>query len=291
MKKLLIVDDEALNIKLLYSELSKDYKVLAAKSGEEGISTAIEKQPDLILLDVMMSGIDGFEVLRRLQLEPQTKRIPVIFITGLNQVSDEEYGLKLGARDYITKPFHMPIVKARINTQMEIIEQRNTIEYMANHDPLTGAPNRQYIQQLLEKTVAQDEHVAILFMDLDRFKEANDCYGHDAGDHILHSVVSRIKQLFVSLGTTSNYIGRMGGDEFLLIVSGVKTEKMLDEVCNQVLAEVRQGIEYQGRQIEISASIGALRANSEQSFQDLKARADKLMYEAKKSMGKQYCIA
>ena len=173
MKSILIIDDETSNIKLLHSGLVDKYQVLAAKSGEAGINIAKQQQPALILLDIVMPGIDGFEVIKRLQNDAETADIPVIFLTGLHSVENEEHGLNLGAQDYINKPFHMAIVRARIATQMKIVEQKETIKFLANHDALTGLPTLRIALDRLDMSLKaakrQKWKLAVLYIDLDGF--------------------------------------------------------------------------------------------------------------------------
>ena len=126
-KKILIVEDERLNIKILLETLKAEYKTLVAINGEEGLGRALSK-PDLILLDIMMPGIDGYEVCRRLKADEQTKDIPVIFITAMSDVGYEKKGLELGAVDYITKPISPPIVKARVKHHLERENYRKHLE-------------------------------------------------------------------------------------------------------------------------------------------------------------------
>lgn len=139
---ILIVDDERSNIVVLSHILRPSYVVLAAKDGPTAIDIAKSKNPDLILLDIVMPGMSGFEVLAELKKNNLTMNIPVIFITGIDNNESEEKGLSLGAVDYITKPFHNSIVKLRVKTHQKIIEQMHTIERLGMIDALTNIPNR-----------------------------------------------------------------------------------------------------------------------------------------------------
>ena len=280
-KKILVIDDEATNIKILYNFL-EDYTVLAATSGEKGVKTAISQQPDIVLLDIIMPGMDGYEVLHQLRENEATKEIPVIFLTGLDCAENEEYGLKLGASDYITKPFNMNVVEARLATHLKIVEQKKTIEFMANHDFLTGIPNRQYIHELFNQVCLKENKIALLYMDLDHFKSANDQYGHDAGDAILKEIVSRVQDILAGLEHQPNYIGRVGGDEFILIMSNVSSIVQLSANCEQLLQKIEEPIVFDDKPIHISASIGGLFATSDMKYADLVSKADELMYKVKR---------
>ena len=140
----LVVEDELINIKILVSILSKEHFVLTAKSGEDAIRIAKKSQPDLILLDVMLGGMDGFETIQILKKDRETDHIPVIFLTGLNRHGDEEKGLSLGAVDYIHKPFSPTVVKLRVNNHLYIVNQKRFIERLINKDPLTYTANKRF---------------------------------------------------------------------------------------------------------------------------------------------------
>ena len=142
MDKILVIDDSKMQTNMLNAILEGDYAVTQAHTAEEGLNYAREGDFSLILLDVVMPGMDGFDLLKKLQEEVVTRRTPVILITSLNDVEHEEQGLTLGAVDYIAKPYHAPIVKARVNTHIKLYHYRRQIERQAMVDPMTGVPNR-----------------------------------------------------------------------------------------------------------------------------------------------------
>jgi diguanylate cyclase (GGDEF)-like protein len=291
MKKILIIDDEIANIKLLHSALSDSYQVLAAKSGQDGISTALQQQPDLILLDIIMPIMSGYDVFEQLKETPDTKNIPIIYITGIDNNDDEEYGLKQGARDYITKPFHLSVVKARVTNQIQILEQQKTIQYLANHDTLTSIPNRLYIQQLLTDALTQQPNVCVIFLDLDKFKAINDNYGHAAGDAVLKEVAIRLNQALTSLQYHQpSHIGRMGGDEFLMIIPNVIDNSSVEQLCVKLHEAIQQEITFEGHSLFISGSLGAVLCDPQQSPDEVTRTSDKLMYKAKANPSKRYYI-
>ncbi|MCW5625752.1 MAG: response regulator, partial [Burkholderiales bacterium] len=137
MQKVLVVDDDGQNRQLLAELLKTDYKVLLAKSGAMALDLVQRHKPDVILLDVIMPDMDGYEVLRRLKADSDTRTIPVIFISALDGARDEEKGLTLGASDYIGKPFHPPIVRARVRNHMQALSQQRLLERLALYDALT----------------------------------------------------------------------------------------------------------------------------------------------------------
>jgi diguanylate cyclase (GGDEF)-like protein len=181
----------------------------------------VTELPDLVLLDVVMPGIDGFEVCRRLKGNPDTARIPIIFITGRNEEQDEIRGLELGAVDYITKPFSLPIVRSRVRTQLELKRLRDQLERQSMVDGLTGIPNRRLYQDHLAliwgQCLRQRSALSLILMDVDHFKAYNDHYGHQAGDECLVRVAQALEN------TKRRYldqVARYGGEEFICILPG-----------------------------------------------------------------------
>jgi PleD family two-component response regulator len=201
---LLIVDDEAANLKTLTHILSLDYIIYTATSGENAVEKAEENMPDLILLDILMPGMDGYQTLVELRKHEKLRNIPVIFITGLDSDEDEEKGLALDAVDYITKPFGPMIVKLRVRNQIQIINQLRTIERLSMIDQLTDLPNRRSFDERLHmewrQAIREHTPISILMMDVDNFKHFNDIYGHQQGDLVLQMVANILPQSFRRAG-------------------------------------------------------------------------------------------
>ena len=255
---LLIIDDDAINIMALSSILGKDYTVYVEKDGQSGIDRARELQPDLIVLDVIMPNLSGFEVMELLRKEIETSQIPVIFVTGLANAKDEERGFDLGAADYINKPFSAPVVKMRIRNQMRIINQMRQIERLSITDALTGLGNRRYFDDKLK----QDWHLAnrtqmpisMIIIDIDNFKRLNDTYGHLNGDIVLAGLAKIMK---AGLLRASDKATRWGGEEFAIILPdtdllGVK--KVAESL--RVLIESNKFVLDDGQIISITVSLG-----------------------------------
>ena len=186
----LIVDDAPANIKILGEVFKGSYKVRIATTGPKGLDIAMSPNPpDLILLDIVMPDMDGYEVCRRLKASKRTQNIPVIFITGKSEEADETMGLELGAVDYITKPFSLPIVKARVKTHMELKRHRDILENLSALDGLTGIPNRRRFDEFFERewlrALREPALLSMIIIDIDFFKAFNDNYGHQAGDEVL----------------------------------------------------------------------------------------------------------
>lgn len=218
--RVLIVDDEPGNIQVL-AEALPGYDVRFATSAARGLSLALEQSPDLILLDVLMPGMDGFEALRWLKSEPRTQHIPVIFVTGLADMEDEERGFALGAVDYILKPVSPAIVRARVRTHIELKRQRDLLEEHAALDGLTGIANRRRFDQELARAwhAAQrsGQPLTLMLLDVDHFKRFNDHYGHSPGDECLRRVAGALARAF-SRG--EDLAARYGGEEFALLLPG-----------------------------------------------------------------------
>ena len=216
---ILIVDDEPSNLRLLSHILDPLYTIYTAKNGENAIEKAKEFLPDLILLDIIMPDMDGYDVLRALKNMDTTKHIPVIFITGLSSSEDEEKGLSLDAADYISKPFSSKIVKLRVHNQIQIINQVRTIEYLSKIDQLTDIPNRRSFDEKMHiewhRAVRENTSVSILMIDIDNFKIYNDTYGHQQGDVVLQTMGKILKR--VLMRPTDSY-ARWGGEEFTVLL-------------------------------------------------------------------------
>jgi len=291
---ILIVDDERSNVDVLFSLLKDKYKLYIAKSGEGALKIARDNLPNLILLDVIMPEMDGFEVLAELKKSEQTNKIPVIFITGQDSKEAEINGLTSGAVDYITKPFHKMIVEARVNTHMKIVEQMRIIERMSIMDELTELPNRRYFNDQLARewgrAIRETLSISLLIIDVDKFKVYNDTFGHPQGDKLLHTVAGVFKE---ALKRPADFVARWGGEEFIMLLPGSDLEGALN-VAERVRASVASTIIpcSDGTSTSATVSIGV---NSERPIIHLPAagfvsRADKALYEAKESGRNRICV-
>lgn len=216
---ILVVDDDRSNLDVLSFILKPQYTVQVAKSGLSALKRAQEQQPDLILLDVLMPDMNGFEVLAELKASDSTRHIPVIFITGLGRAEDEERGFLLGAVDYIVKPFKASTIKARVRTHMRIVKQIRTIERLCLIDGLTDIPNRRSLDQHLEtewnSARREKTPLSLLIVDVDRFKNFNDTHGHPQGDVLLQSLAQTLLSV---LKRPRDFAARMGGEEFAVLL-------------------------------------------------------------------------
>lgn len=217
--RVLIAEDEMVNIKVLVATLD-EYEIVIAKTGEQAIGKALSSQPpDLILLDINMPGMDGYEVCRILKKNLESMDIPIIFITVQASVEDETKGLEMGAVDYISKPFSPAIVRARVANHLELKQQRDLLHQLNMTDPLTKIANRRRLDEYLTTSFYQaqrtDSELCLLMIDIDNFKALNDLAGHDYGDDCLRQVAQSVA---ASLQRSTELAARFGGEEFCVIL-------------------------------------------------------------------------
>ncbi|MDL1963170.1 MAG: response regulator [Deltaproteobacteria bacterium] len=287
--RILIVDDERYNIKVLTDFLREDHKIMAAKTGDQALKAAQgPNPPDLILLDIMMPGIDGYEVCKRLKADSRTMHIPVIFVTAMDASDDEAKGFELGAVDYITKPFKPVIVKARIRTHIQLKLKTDLLDRIALLDGLTEISNRRCFDVTLEKEIrraARDgSFLSLVLMDIDFFKKYNDRYGHVAGDACLQRVAKALERV---LKRASDCAARYGGEEFAMILPGTDMESAIhiaEEVRRTVAA---LNIQHAGSDVaeHVSLSLGVATVSADQKMSPLELieAADASLYQAKEN--------
>jgi diguanylate cyclase (GGDEF)-like protein len=217
--RLLVVDDQPINIQALYQTFSADHQVLMATSGEQALALCASQQPDLVLLDVVMPGMDGFEVCRRLKADDVTRDIPVIFVTAHNDDIAETSGLDAGAVDFISKPINPKIVRARVRTHLTLKAQADLLREWVYTDGLTGVHNRRCFDERLtvewSRSVRNGSALSVVLLDVDFFKRYNDCYGHLAGDECLRRLASALK---ACVRRPSDLVARYGGEEFVCLL-------------------------------------------------------------------------
>lgn len=277
--QILIVDDEPTNIQLLAACLKSQYHIRVAKNGEQCLGlTGVKPQPDLVLLDVGMPGLDGYEVCKRLKEDISTKDIPIIFVTGNDDVREEEYGLQIGAVDYITKPIRPAVVAARVNTHILLKQNRDKLELLALRDQLTQLYNRHYLFEVARQKIAQSlRHqykFSLLMIDIDHFKEINDTHGHLCGDNILKSVAN----ILVDNIRSEDIAARFGGEEFVMLLDRCNSEAAVEK-GNRLRMDIETS-KPQGIKITVSIGVAQL-VSDDSSFSSLLNRADQALYLAK----------
>jgi diguanylate cyclase (GGDEF)-like protein len=283
---ILIADDSNVIFALLSAVLGEQYGIIRASGGLAAVEIAIERQPDLILLDVVMPGIDGFEVCRRLRAEERTQRIPIVFLTGLNAVEDERRGLELGAIDFIAKPIQPAIVKLRVRNHLELKRYRDFLEDLSLVDGLTGIGNRRRFDEFLAREWRRSRRartsLAVIRIDVDYFKPYNDQYGHVAGDDCLREVAATIAMLVRRPG---DLCARYGGEEFAAILphtdlAGARV--LAERIRAAIMAlEIAHGSSSVAPFVTISVGVAASDAADAEEPDELMIQADRRLYEAK----------
>ncbi len=283
---ILIVDDDRVNLDILLHILKPDYGVKVAKSGRAALKVANGHPPDLILLDVLMPDMNGFEVLGELKESDRTRHIPVIFVTGLARVEDEERGFREGAVDYIVKPFNASIVQARVKTHLQIVKHLRTIERLGMIDALTDIPNRRAFDRqfpvLWRNALRSQSPLGLMILDADKFKNYNDTYGHLQGDVFLQNLAQCITR---SLRRPLDLAARIGGEEFAVVVPGTDLEG-----ARRVAESIRLAVEVLEipcqrsdvvTKATVSIGVGVCIPETESRSEEFFARVDGLLYAAK----------
>jgi diguanylate cyclase (GGDEF)-like protein len=284
--KILVVDDIPSNIQTLSLLLRADYEIHVATAGEKALDLCRSKLPDLVLLDVMMPGMDGYEVCARLKADPLTRDIPVIFITARNEVEDETLGLEAGAIDFISKPFRPPIVKARVRNHIQMKRQADLLRRLSFLDGLTGIANRRHFDDMLDKAwrrcLRAGSPLSLIMIDVDHFKDYNDHYGHQGGDDCLKTLAGLLAD---QVGRPDDLVARFGGEEFTCLLPGTD-EVGAEDVARRLMAAVRDAdIAHRASPVapRVTLSLGVATAwpSADIRIGQLLGLADKLLYQAK----------
>lgn len=275
----LIVDDVRINLQTLAHILKEDYTVKVASGGAQALELVEQDPiPDLILLDVGMPDVSGYDVCRILRENSSTVNIPIIFVTGKDSIEEEEYGLSLGAVDYITKPIHPSIVKARVKTHITLKRQYDLLKTMAVRDQLTGLYNRHYLVDMMAGKVSEakrhEQPLCVIMVDIDHFKEINDSFGHLEGDKVLQ----KIAKILQDEARREDVVARFGGEEMVVILNNCSLPE-----ASLKAEELRKKIESSEPEgIAISASFGIVQMNEvNNTCEKLFKCADDALYKAK----------
>lgn len=260
---ILIVDDEIVSrftVKILLE--SEGYDLIFAESGEEALKKAIEFIPDLMLLDVMMPGMNGFQVCQQLRANPRLAELPVVMVTALDDRESRLRGIEVGADDFMSKPFDRAELRARVRTitrlnrYRRLVETEEQLAYLANYDVLTGLPNRTLLLERIQQAMGYTNHlqqgIAILFIDLDSFQMINDSLGHELGDRLLKEIALRL----VAELPKNTTIARLSGDEFAVMQEVTDPLKTGSYIAQCLLEKLSQPISLDHHDIVITASIG-----------------------------------
>lgn len=293
--KLLVVDDQRVNIMVLHELFREDCEVFMAMSGEQALQLCRTVSPDVVLLDVCMDGLDGHEVCRRLKSDPQTKNIPIIFVTGRGAEEDEVRGLELGAVDFIVKPINPVIVRARVNTHLTLKRQNDILRSLALLDGLTGVANRRNFDEQLERSwqqsLREQTALSVIMIDVDYFKRYNDHYGHQQGDRCLQAVAGALEE---AVSRPYDLLARYGGEEFACVLpntlledAALVAERMRANVQLLQLEHLNSDV---GQSVTVSLGVAAMTANHATAPQTLIEEADRRLYQAKQAGRARVCF-
>lgn len=282
--KILIIDDSPDALAVAKARLAKENaSIFCAGGGKEGLETARREHPDLILLDLDMPDMSGFDVCQALKSDAEQCMIPVIFLTGSGCLADKVKGLDMGAVDYVTKPFDAIELQARVRAALRTKRLQDLLAKYAQVDPLTELGNRRALEerwrQEWTRTQRYGGSFAIIMADLDHFKFINDTYGHPAGDQVLREVAA----ILAGECRTSDLPGRFGGDEFVVILPA---QHALDAAglagrCRRKIE--RTCIHASDSEIRVTASFGVADSSDHASCEEIIQDADKALYQAKQA--------
>ena len=294
--RLLIVDDQPANVQALHQVFAHDHQVFMATRGEQALTICADKLPDLVLLDVVMPGMDGYEVCARLKGDEATKDIPVIFVSANDDERSEAHGLDVGAVDYISKPINPKIVRARVRTHLMLKHQADLLRQWVYVDGLTNVSNRRYFDERLRvewaRAVRHGSPLSVVMIDVDHFKRFNDHYGHQAGDACLRRVAGELKG---HLKRPTDLLARYGGEEFVCLLpdtdlSGALhlAQQLVRRVQETGMAHAASGV---APVVTISAGVATKPKSTVGSGAALLREADAHLYTAKTRGRNQACGA
>lgn len=290
--RILLIDDAPDMHRLLAAYLETlPLDVLHAYSGRQGLAMAAEHAPTLILLDYKMPDLDGMEVLKRLKGDPRLADIPVMLVTAADDQDTVSAAFAHGAADYVRKPVCAAEVRARVNAAVKTQMLLGQLRRQANHDSLTGLPNRLCMARLIEQAIERrrasaDAHFAVLFFDFDRFKNVNDSLGHGVGDELLKAIAARFvanlrPQDDIGRGAGST-VARIGGDEFVVLLNGLQRTADAARVAQRLIVAFGESFRVGGHEVFSTASVGIVTSDiGHASVDELLRDADTAMYEAK----------
>ncbi|MDR0400215.1 MAG: diguanylate cyclase [Treponema sp.] len=284
---ILIVGGSDLTNDDLRKILQNEHQLVFVRNGEEAVAYIYEQKPELILLNLRVNGASGFDLLVRLKETDDARNIPVILLTDEARIEDEERGLRLGAVDYLTQPFHGAIVTARIRIQLDQVKNIRTIERLGMIDPLTDIPNRRLfdmrIKEEWRRAYRHHSCLSMLMLDVDNFKRYNDTYGHPQGDQLLKFIG---EVLMDNLHRPSDMAARLGGEEFAVLLGDTDITGAV-KVAEDIRRDVGKGIvptpQGEPTSITISIGVGTIIPTIEGDFADLIQQADKYLYIAKEN--------
>lgn len=298
--KILVVDDTDSNIDILNSLLNDDYAVLSALDGEFALEVANDDLPDLILLDIVMPDMDGFEVCEKLKQNPKTKDIPIIFITSISDENSIEKAYELGCVDFITKPFKPKELVAKVNREIklqklifDLEKSKEELKLLASTDSLTGLFNRRHFSNvadsILNLSKREKSEISIIMIDIDKFKNVNDTYGHKIGD----DVIKTLSKILTNNTRESDIVCRFGGEEFIILLP--KTSKENAKIIAEKIRNITQEYTFiinndEKLNCTISLGVSQIDHNIQNPLESTINKADKALYTAKQNGRNMVCL-
>ncbi|MDF1796370.1 MAG: EAL domain-containing protein [Coxiellaceae bacterium] len=309
LAKILVVDDRPENLIAMAKVLKPlDVEVIKANSGNEALSLTFDHDFSVILLDVQMPEMDGFEVASYLRLQEKTNKIPIIFVTAISKDQKHVFeGYELGAVDYLFKPIEQKVLLSKVNvfielynerrnqlkelvkqlenTQDELLSSNQELKLLSSRDPLTSLPNRRQLEEETQRMIDanNDEQMfALLLVDLDNFKPINDTLGHDIGDLVLQEVSNRL----LSSVREEDFVSRLGGDEFAILLNYIDDDSIASKIAKKIINEINKVFIVDGKKLHVGACVGtACFPLAGSSFKELTKHADIALYQAKAKGG------
>lgn len=294
--KILVVDDEPINVDVLGGVLSSLGEIITADNGQAAIDICKSNKPDVVLLDVMMPQMDGYEVCAALKGDEDTSDIPIIFVTALADDTDEARGIEMGAIDYLTKPVNATVAIARVRNHLELKKYRDYLAEMAFIDGLTGIPNRRRFEEHLasewQRGRRSETEMSLILMDIDQFKLYNDTYGHQSGDSCLTLVGQALAK---SAHRPGDMIARYGGEEFVAVLpdTGKDGAIRMAETIRENMAALKIAHEPSEVSDYVTLSMGLVtwRISGDKDPKAMIEAADKALYVAKENGRDRYQVS
>lgn len=280
---ILIVEDEVINIHSLSRILRGTARLCFAKTGKQALELAEKLAVEMVLLDIMLPDINGFEVCKELKNNPATAKCTVVFVTALDSDEEEAHGLRMGAMDYIKKPFNPTIVRERVQNLLNLTLAYRELEELSTTDFLTGVFNRRYFMEIatteLKRHQRHGKITSILMLDIDHFKDVNDTYGHSVGDQALRHLVRICRDNL----REEDIFARYGGEEFcaLLPETDASTAKEVAERLRYNIESTPMELDKHLLHMTVSIGLSGIDARQETDIEPWLERADQAMYRAK----------
>ncbi len=286
-EKILIADDDrSMRVALQNVLVSDGYEIESVSDGVEAVKRCEQSMPGLILIDALMPNLNGFDACKKIRMLQGGKHVPILIVTALEDEKSIERAFESGATDFIPKPVHFAVMRQRVSRLLKASRAEVHVRELAYNDSLTGLPNRtMFIDQMnkmIKKVRTQSQMLAVLFLDLDRFKYVNDTLGHNVGDMLLKQVADRILSCVRSADTVS----RLGGDEFTLALDGIEDRGVVANIADKVCRKLGEPYSFGGKDIYVTASIGiSIHPEDGVNVGELMKRADTAMFKAKERGG------